>query len=351
MSSFRMLLVLPLALLAAVLCAACETVVEVPMPPHERQLVAQGFFTAESLWVVRVSHTVGYTAAEAPGMVDDAVVEVWEGGQRLIDLARQDSGTYVATGRGPNPGKTYTLRVSAPGYAPTEGRDALPILPPVHAFGETPMAPPDSLSRRRRTHVEITLEDPPGARNFYGLLVFQLRAREDRRPAGQITPLPPMLFPFESDDPAFGESELDFIDTEKILYREAFFGDELFDGRRYTLDFDVQYDAPAPEADFVIRRAFAVVLFSVTEDFYRYWNTASRQMVTGVNPFAEPLRVHSNLTAGFGVFAGFQYRIYGLGAGGLSLGSGDLGGYGLADLCDLVGAQLPICGVGAVLPQ
>ena len=80
------------------------------------------------------------------------------------------------------------------------------------------------------------------------------------------------------------------------------------------------------------------MLLSTTEAFYRHWTTASRQAFTNENPFAEPLRVHSNLTGGFGVFAGFRYRILPLGIGDL-----DVGGYTLADLCRLVGGRLPVC--------
>ena len=69
------------------LFGACETVVDVAPPPHDQQLVAQGFFTPDSLWVVRVTHTVGYTSPEAPGFVDDATVEVWQEGQLRAQLA------------------------------------------------------------------------------------------------------------------------------------------------------------------------------------------------------------------------------------------------------------------------
>lgn len=328
-------------LLAAMLLGACETVVDVAPPPHDQQLVAQGFFTPDSLWIVRVTHTVGYTSPEAPGFVDDATVEVWQEGQLRAQLALADSGTYAVSGNGPTMDKRYTLRVSAPGYPSIEGSDALPLPAPVVAFNETVIGPADStVSRRRLTQIAITLEDPPDVDNYYGLLVVQARWSEDRL-TGQVNPLPPSLFVFESDDPALGESAFDFLDTEKTLYYEAFFTDGLFNGSTYTLDFDVQYDTPHPDAQVVVRRVLAVVLLSVSEDFFRYWKTAGRQALTNENPFAEPLRVHSNMTGGFGIFAGFQYRVFPLGAGSVNVA-----GYGLSDLCGLVGNSLPICGAG-----
>lgn len=323
-------------LLAGVL-AACETVVDVAPPPHDPKLVAQSFFTPDSLWVVRVSHTVPFTDAGPPELVDDATVEIWDGERLVAQPTRSDTGTYVAIGRGARPGRTYTLRVDVPDFPSIEGRGALPGPVPVGAFQTTPVQPADTASRRRITQIDITLDDPPDVNNFYGLLVLQARWREDRQ-TGQLTPMMPSLFPFQSSDPALGESAFDFLSTEQTLYREAFFTDGLFDGSTYTIDFTIQYDAPRPEAPVVIQRVFAIALLSVSEDFYRYWKTANEQALTNENPFAEPLRVHSNMTGGFGVFAGFRYRIFPVGIDRLGVG-----GFQLGDLCPFLGSRLPLC--------
>ena len=100
--------------------------------------------------------------------------------------------------------------------------------------------------------------------------------------------------------------------------------------------FDFQYDESRPDAPVELGRVFGVVLLTVSDDFYAYWTTASRQVFTNENPFAEPLRVASNMSRGFGVFAGFQYRLYPLRAGTLSATADSL--------CGLVAGRLPICG-------
>lgn len=317
--------------------AACETVVDVPPPPHDPKLVAQSFFSPDSLWVVRVTRTVPFASSAPPELVDSATVEVWDGDHLVARPVRSDSGTYVASGTGARRGRTYTLHVEAPGFPTVEGSDALPPPPPVTDFRATPIAPVDSISRRRATHIDLALDDPADTDNYYGLLVLQARWREDRA-TGRLTPMPPSLFPFESSDPALGESGFDFLDTEQTLYHEAFFTDGLFDGSTYTIDLDVQYDAPRPEATVAIRRAFVVALLSVSEDFYRYWKTANEQALTNANPFAEPLRVHSNVTGGLGVFAGFQYRLL-----PVSADSPGVGTFHLRDLCRFLGHRLPLC--------
>ena len=325
-----------LVLLAATLAAGCETVVDVPPPEHTPQLVVQSFFAGDSIWSARVTHTVPYLSEERPGFVDDATVEVWEGGRPLVTPTRVDSGTYVAIGPVPDPERPYTLRVEAPGYPSVEGTDRLPAAPPVAALRDTTLMPsgPDAL--RRLTRVRLTLDDAPGP-DYYGLMVVQALWRE-RRSTGEREPLPPSLFTFLSSEPVLGEGELDFLDTDQSRYRHAFFTDGLFDGTTYTLDFDLVYGAPDPEAEVVVRRAFAVVVLTVSEDFYRYWQTSDRQERTNENPFAEPLRVHSNLEGGFGIFAGYRARVFPLSEDATGTDAVDL-----RSLCRLAEDPPPMC--------
>ncbi len=328
--------------LAALASGSCESMVDVPLPPEEPRLVAQGFFSPAGPWAARVSHTVGYGDAADPGFMEDAIVEVWEEGQRLVRLVRTDTGTYASTSPLPAPGKTYTLRVAVPGYAPVEGRSALPPAHPAPRFAETSEARGDGADARRRvSHVALTLDDPGGITNYYSLFVVHVRWQEDRQ-AGTVRALPPSLFGFESDDLALGDNPLDFLNTGKTRYVEALFTDETFDGQTYTIDFDLQYDLPDEAAQVVTRRGFAVVLLSVSESFYKYWKTTVEQAVAGNNPFSEPLRIYSNMAGGFGVFA--SYRAYVFPVQGSSTAVAQPA---MEYLCDRLGFPLPLCSAPA----
>lgn len=336
---FSPLLLVAAVLIGALLLSACEKVVEVEPPPHDPQLVPVGFFTPNGGWVVRVSRSVAFTDTTRPGFVDSATVEVWSAGRRVARLPQTGPGTYAAASREAAPGTPYTLHVAAPGFPATEGHDALPPPPQVVAFRDSLVRGGENLPGRRRTlHVRLTVDDPPGE-TFYGLQIYQMRLLEDRQ-AGTARPLNPTLFPFESNDPALGESTLDLIDTDNTAYQEAFFPDDPFAGERRTLRFALQYDAARPDTDRRIRRAFVVLLISASEDFYRYWTSASEQLVTGENPFAEPLRVHSNMSGGLGIFAGFQYRLLPLGLD--TLGLGGLDARRFCEAAQATGARLPV---------
>lgn len=298
------LLVVVLALLAL---AGCEAVVDVDLPPHESQLVAQGFFAAESLWVVRVTSSVGFTGPQSPGFVEDATVEVWAADRLVARLARADTATYTAVGgQRPQPGVPYTLRVSAPGFTSVEGTGALPD-PPQAGFSHT--VETGATPTRRVVRVEMTLTDPVGPTR-YALQLLHLRALVDPQ-AGTVTPLPPALFPFASADETLGDPFPNPLDPDNPVYYQALFPDDGFDGAARTVAFEFAYDeSPPPPSGPAVRRAFMVVLLSLSDDLYRYAQTAPEQALFGDNPFAEPLRVHSNMSNGLGIFAGFQPSAY-----------------------------------------
>ena len=291
------------ALAAALALAGCEAVVDVPLPAHEPQLVAQGFFAAESLWVVRVTSSVGFTGPQRPGFVDDARVEVWAGDRLEARLVRTDTATYAAlAGEKPRPGVAYTLRVAAPGFASVEGTGALPEAPRA-SFTTTTRT--GATPTRRIVRVEMTLQDPPGPTR-YALQVLYLHALVDAS-TGAVNPAPPELFPFSSTDAVLGDPFPNPLDTGAPVYYQALFDDQPFDGASRTVAFEFGYDqTAAPPSGPAIRRAFSVVLLSLSDDLYRYAQTAPQQALFGDNPFAEPLRVHSNMSNGLGVFAGFQ---------------------------------------------
>ena len=298
---------------AGVLCIysllGCETVVDVAVPESSPILVAQGFFTADSAWAVRVQRTIAFTSAQKPSLVNDAIVEVWREGGPPFALAWADSGSYYSAGPRPNAGDLYEIRVSTSQGEVLTGNDVLPALPPLIEHKARFVESDGSEDKGRRVvDVELTLDDPEGASEFYALFLVQLRLTEDKR-NNQWQPQPPSLFLFESNDPALGESDLDFLDLDKKQYYEAVFTDEVFDGSIYTIDFSFEYDLPSLGAEFITHRGFAVLLLSVSEHFYEYWKTANRQAFTNENPFSEPLRVHSNLNGGLGIFAGFQFRV------------------------------------------
>ena len=324
--------------LCVALCStvlACETVVDVEAPPHDPQLVVHGFFSSDSLWMARVTHSVAYTSRGDPNAVDDADVSVTGPDGAVQLLTRRDSGLYIGTGLRPETGAKYTLRASARGFSTTEGSAALPARPSVSRFSATSTT---DRGGRRVIDLAFTLDDPPGTSNNYGVFIVQSRWQLDIR-SGTVTPMIPTLFTFESEDPVFEtDQELDFLGDEIRYYRDPFFNDVGFDGTMRTVELRIRFQDPNPRADTQIWRAFALVVVSTSDDLFAYWTSANRQLTTGQNPFAEPIRVHSNMSNGLGVFGAFQYRILPIPPVRLGLGAVCGTTTGWRAVCDSVGA-------------
>lgn len=294
--------------LLAVLLAACETVVDVKLPPHEAQLVAHSLFVPDSLWRVNVSTTAPTTGFQEPGFVDDATVEIWDGDRHVERLTPIGQGTYTSAANRPAPDKTYTLRVSAPAMGSSEGTSAVPLAARVTAFNQQNIEEDTGGNFGRRImRIELTVDDPAGDRNYYGLQVLQHRLVVNSA-TGEVSSLPQTTFTFASNDPALGEA--DVFDPEKKRYDEAIFSDDLFDGRPHTLDFEIEYTVDLRDTDVKIERSFVVLFMAVSADYFNYWKTAELQNTVGDNPFAEPVRVHSNMTGGLGIFAGYRVQAF-----------------------------------------
>ena len=176
---------------------ACETVVDVSVPENAPKISAQGFFTADSAWAVRVVKSVDFTSADHPILIDDAFVEIKENGLPFITLPRADSGSYASVGgKKPAIDNEYTLHVAVPGFEPVTGSDVLPQKPDVPALIATfDTTSQTTATRRQVMHIRLDINDPAEIENYYGLFLLQARLREDKV-TKQFQPFPPSLFLF-----------------------------------------------------------------------------------------------------------------------------------------------------------
>lgn len=293
---------LPALLAAALLGAGCEQAVEVDLPDHEPQLVVQSLFTPDSAWSAFVTHSVGYTESRDPGPVFDASIEVLEGDVRADVLTHVGQGRYEGSRR-PQPGRFYTLRASAPGYAAVE---ATALLPPAPAsLGVVLNTDPS----QRRSTATITFEDSAESRGYYALDVIARYEREG--PGGQVF-VDEFSVGFESRDPIL--IGIDALEGGDSYFERAYFDDALFDGETasisitlfdfyHVIDAQDSHDAAATPAS---RQRYYVRLLTVDEAYFKQVRTLEQQDELGDNPFAEPVQVYSNMSNGFGVFAGYH---------------------------------------------
>lgn len=274
-----------LALLAVLLSLGCEQIIPIDLPEQDPQLVVSCTITPDSVWRAYVNRSVSIQDGNGPQPFGGATVYIQENGQNVDTLVhRADGYYYTDSGRRPQAGHTYTIQASAPGLATVSGTDFVPF----------PVAPEniqwrDSTSYNQAYYGEISLDidDPAGTENFYMLSVLSLDSAVD----GDTTYY--YLWP------------VDLLIQDPIMEYNGFngtvmFDDLTFDGTRRRLKVQMDSYQHANTGGLIL------VLSTVTRNYYRYAQTMEAYLETSFNPFAEPVRIHSNMTPGMGIFAGYS---------------------------------------------
>ena len=311
-----------LAVLLSAGAAGCdfEKVIEIDVPEYTERLVIGGALSTDSVMAVSVSRSRSAFETIQPGALpfrlSNARVAVYDEEGVLLDSLRytglntgyHESRYRSERGLVPEAGRAYTLRVTAPGLPPAEATTRIPEPVPftVRVDGIEGGLPSPSPPVAR---LAFAFADPPGAQTYALYLGY-----DDERLDTTVVYLP---IPFESIDPVL-RRRLSTLDDAVDLglpagtrryYNEAFFRDRLIENQSYEIALKVplrSYEDGTEEDPLDI----AVTLAVLDADFVRYQQTLLIQEASADNPFAEPVRLHTNVEGGLGVFAGYAtYRV------------------------------------------
>jgi hypothetical protein len=291
-------LILPAIMLVLTL-TSCEMIIDIPLPDHEPQLVLLGHLSPDIDWEVHVSTTVGLNSVPArPVGHQNATVEIWSTEGLVTVLEHAGDGVYRAVDVRPEIGVGYTVRAKATGLPTASAAISFPRKVPFEVASQIlPGGSQHPGGPSSRLQIAITFRDPPGERNFYRLEVDAVM----ETPAGEV-----MMYPtwFRLDDQSLAD---DFWNDDPFgqgqqRVRTAYFRDTRFEGADVEITFSIDlHGRPGDQpADFLIR------LGTLSADYYTYRQTVELQRRTHDNPFAEPVQIHTNVTGGRGLVAGFS---------------------------------------------
>lgn len=158
----------------------------------------------------------------------------------------------------------------------------------------------------------ITINDPPMIKNYYRIGVgYNAIFNPEGQPTYSVVGKMQYAL-INSNDPTFmyviNRSPISDPDPNDIYYsvltKEIIFSDYNFDGTEYS----VRILTPRPSN--IIQNAdtnsiikYIINLYSLSEDYYKYWLDRYHVEKLSKDPFAEPLRIHSNISNGAGIFA------------------------------------------------
>lgn len=294
----------------ALLClaiTACEKPVDFDTIQSPEELVVISNFTSDRALQVVVTKTRSvFEDGEDYPYVPNAEVDLYLNDGTFVESlvfnqAKNEQGVpfYTTITFNPQPNESYLLEVSAPGYATVTARSRIPT--PIDLIGVT-MSNFSSQHRPASDDIELTydlhidFQDPDEEKNYYHISLVQ-ELQEFNTIAGDTNLL------------GFAQEHLLFDPRENTKERTAHLGggiliqDEFFNGKAFNCTLPIQY-AYDP-SKFKIGQLI-VELRVVSEEYYRYFSSLSRQFASRGEPFSEPVFVFNNVEGGKGVFAGYS---------------------------------------------
>ena len=282
--------------------SACETTVNVDLPRHPPKLVVNSLVHPDATWEVHLSEARDlWEGEDAIQNVGGARVEILKNDHETETIPYVGQGFYRSALSRPVAGETYTMRVYAEGYETIEASEHFPE--PILTIVTSQIT--NRWQESGRLKLTITWTDPVNVDDYYRLLLYYGNRKGD----GSLLL---DFLRFQSGDPtiiAEVEGLLQFEIVGRVegefLFEDAVFTDILFNGEEHSMTLEIEESflrkGGTPEDDMVI-----VQLDHISSSYYQYVKTYRAFCKSRGNPFAEPVLVYSNISNGFGIFAGYS---------------------------------------------
>lgn len=299
----RLFYTLLLALL--LMAVTCERPVEISFPQRGPELVLISTFSPDRALEAQVSLSRDLNAPLGAEYLTNANIKLLEGKQFLqqLSLVRPPAAPpyYTSINFEPQLGATYTLQVDVTGYDRLLASTTLPNPTEIRNL---------SLSQLRTTSISdsiklytfqlnLTFDDPPGEKNYYHLKIFQQLER----------------FSVLNNDTIISEistRELLFPSQQNNNFQVAhydgglLFEDLPFDGENKTINLPLSVQVLTNEE---LPGKILAELRTVSEAYYLFFSSVSRQRLAPTSPVAEPIIIFNHVENGNGVFASFSRRV------------------------------------------
>ncbi len=268
---------------------SCETVIDIELPEEPSKLVLNCYFTPDSVWVADLSASKPILSSDELPQIDGADIFVSNEDGEIFNMEPLPGqpGLY-SFNQETLPNQAYTINVSAQGFANIVASSKVPEATMITSVDTGSVTFTRGFGEQE---VSVTIQDPPGVRNYYELQLF-LQADNG---AGGLTSFG-LPFSFANEDIFSFEDGQGLID------------DTRFDGREFRIDVLINpLGFETQVLDSIATELFLTAeLRTVSEDYFLYESTLSRYQFSSNDPFSQPAQVYNNVTGGFGIFAGFN---------------------------------------------
>lgn len=286
------------------LLLGCEEVVDLDIEEEQSRLVVVSQFNPDSVFSAVVSRSRSILSSEPFEYIDNAIVGVYHEGELKEELKPEFDPVFNRTiykGETVKPivGESYTIWVEALDLEDINGTDNVPEPVPVLDFevSNTVIRPTFGLTAFQYFFdVKVRFIDPPIKGNRYHLAFYyqpveNVTNGEDtiQRPIGR--PVPVQLENTANDFPFLAHYNFGVL-----------IDDEINNGGVFEYSFEA---GTFPVATDRFLPNIKVELRSVSDIYFDYNQSLSRQLQQTDSLFAEPIILSNNIENGFGVFAGY----------------------------------------------
>ncbi len=292
--------------------AACERPLEIETSTMKK-LAVNSTFTPDSSWAVFVTQPEDpFSTTPNFSNIEDAMVEVFENGQKIVELMFSESNQNMEAGyyrpntsSKPKEGNTYTIKISAENFPIAYATDSIPTTNfTLHHFINKEAANEEDLL------FQINLEDLGGRESFYQLSLIQNAyvehyVRDDTLyhfVNKQYIPLTAKEYDALWTIPSELDGGFEMLNKLGFIFRNQ--GVHPFVKNIQLRSEIVPIDAPQ---ELVYR--YTLEVRQLSKSYFLYQKSLSDNQITQHNPLAEPHNFHNNIVNGFGNFAGYSYRL------------------------------------------
>jgi hypothetical protein len=276
---------------------SCEKEIEIKFPEIENQLVADCFFTPDSIFKVFVTNTQSFNHY-SKSFIPDALVKLYENEVFIENLQHIDSGFYVSNSeKKPEINKTYKIIISEPGYDEISADDIVPDLPVLNYITKNDTGSIDQEGEFHTT-ININFTDNASVKNYYEIKVFYLLRVDDSIPT---------LIKCQSDDLLIKNEGLLDYDPNTLI-----FNDELINGKNYNLKLICKNYTINGFPHYLYNPDYKIIAHfrAISEEYYLYKKKLIVHLYNQGGDFfegiGEPVQMYTNIENGFGIFAGYS---------------------------------------------
>ena len=269
---------------------ACDISIPLPETDAKQVIVANSFFSPDSIWQVQLTKSFALNQAKEIKTVPNGIVEIIEieSGQ-ITSLKHQQNGIYTSKERLPVANKKYQLRAQVENFETIQATNQTPT-----PFTATVRATNYINYRNVPSYLfELEIMDHSGAPNFYLIDIsyqFIVKDSSFSVKAGH----------FSLDT----NSDNELVEIDHTALQQSYLPDTNFNGQTYSTEIGASSFFLNDLAE--ISQLTAIVnIKSISAEGYQHAKTVETFELSDSFSSPEPIKIFSNIENGFGIFAGF----------------------------------------------